>query len=721
MLSNPPPEPGFTALHQSAAASTFNAAATAIMRTGSQINPFSRARLSKLRQSIADPNGLPMMHSPSSASLPHQQSSPPPMSAHPMHSPSQSDTCYEDDSSYDIQQTVQTIGTIRSIKSTKSSWNRASLPPSWNADGTPASPNADDIDVQGGSVLDEEEFGDPALRSPTSADDERLIRTLSDYEGGFSLLLERAKESMVSCKEAVLFLKKRAQIEEEYAKSMMKLAQSFSQVRPEAKAGSFGASWTSVCQMHEKIGEYRLKLSEQVSDVADNLSNIHKNTERSRKQLKEAGAKSWKLVQDSEAALEKTKTRYEQASEEWEKAILSRDMAATGEYTTASQSEPQNLGTLGRRTLAKVRSAQLPHVDWNMFKHGAPSPQKLQKLEDDARAKAFTANENYKAQLQKTNCVRTDYFHIHLPRYLRMLKETNDECDQGIQTQLNRFAQQMETAMMSEATTISPLDQATPGILGIINLINNRDDFDGFVKSYLQNSKQHQKGDLAYQQYTMAIPVPTNGPQNFVFGVDLAEQLERDNLTVPLVVSKCIEVIERNNGMRTVGLYRVSGQTSVVQQIRASFNKNAEATNVEQLMGGEVNNVTSALKLFFRELPDPLIPRANYHQFVQAAQHRDPNARLVAIHELINSLSDYSYATLQALMLHLWKVQSHEFETKMNAQNLSIIWGPTLLDAPKTEMISMATMPGSVGAEEIKHQSMVIETILSNFEHIFEV
>ena len=53
------------------------------------------------------------------------------------------------------------------------------------------------------------------------------------------LLLERIKQSMISCKEASLFLKKRSQIEEEYGRSMLKLAKSTSELYSisEGKAG----------------------------------------------------------------------------------------------------------------------------------------------------------------------------------------------------------------------------------------------------------------------------------------------------------------------------------------------------------------------------------------------------------------------------------------------------------------------------------------------------
>ncbi|KAJ3194461.1 hypothetical protein HDU67_004745, partial [Dinochytrium kinnereticum] len=126
--------------------------------------------------------------------------------------------------------------------------------------------------------------------------------------------------------EVVQFLKKRAQIEEEYGRSMMKLSQSILNQKSDGKEGSFNESWRQFVKVHDQVGDIRVKFGESISEVAEELSTIFKNTERSRKQLKDAGYKHWKAVHDSEVALEKSKTKYETLSEDWEKAILYREM-----------------------------------------------------------------------------------------------------------------------------------------------------------------------------------------------------------------------------------------------------------------------------------------------------------------------------------------------------------------------------------------------------------
>lgn len=58
------------------------------------------------------------------------------------------------------------------------------------------------------------------------------------------------------------------------------------------------------------------------------------------------------------------------------------------------------------------------------------------------------------------------------------------------------------------------------------------------------------------------------------FGVDLAEQMARDNVEVPLVVVKCCQAIEKY-GIRSQGIYRVSGMSSKVTNLKQRLDKGA--------------------------------------------------------------------------------------------------------------------------------------------------
>jgi hypothetical protein len=66
------------------------------------------------------------------------------------------------------------------------------------------------------------------------------------------------------------------------------------------------------------------------------------------------------------------------------------------------------------------------------------------------------------------------------------------------------------------------------------------------------------------------IPNPNLNPNanpGATFGVDLTEQMTRDNVDVPPIMEKCCAAIERH-GLTSQGIYRLSGTKVKVDRLR---------------------------------------------------------------------------------------------------------------------------------------------------------
>jgi hypothetical protein len=61
------------------------------------------------------------------------------------------------------------------------------------------------------------------------------------------------------------------------------------------------------------------------------------------------------------------------------------------------------------------------------------------------------------------------------------------------------------------------------------------------------------------------------------FGVDLGEQMTRDDVDVPPIMRKCCEAIEKY-GIDSQGIYRLSGTTSKVQKLKQLLDKGITLT-----------------------------------------------------------------------------------------------------------------------------------------------
>lgn len=97
------------------------------------------------------------------------------------------------------------------------------------------------------------------------------------------------------------------------------------------------------------------------------------------------------------------------------------------------------------------------------------------------------------------------------------------------------------------------------------------------------------------------------------FGCFLEHVVGTDQPRVPAFVQRCVAAIEiSEENLKTDGLYRASGNLSQVQKIRLQVDQNNLSVIDQE---EDVHVLTGALKLFFRELKEPLIP---YHAFRKA-------------------------------------------------------------------------------------------------------
>lgn len=58
------------------------------------------------------------------------------------------------------------------------------------------------------------------------------------------------------------------------------------------KQGSYGEGWIHILELHERMGNNRLEFSRDLQVISEELSTIYKETDRSRKQVREEGEMS---------------------------------------------------------------------------------------------------------------------------------------------------------------------------------------------------------------------------------------------------------------------------------------------------------------------------------------------------------------------------------------------------------------------------------------------
>ncbi|XP_069504172.1 rho GTPase-activating protein 12 isoform X11 [Ambystoma mexicanum] len=192
-----------------------------------------------------------------------------------------------------------------------------------------------------------------------------------------------------------------------------------------------------------------------------------------------------------------------------------------------------------------------------------------------------------------------------------------------------------------------------------------------------------------------------------VFGCSLISLCQRENTTVPKFVTLCIDHLEEH-GLDVDGLYRVSGNLAVIQKLRFAVNHD-EKLDLNDSKWEDIHVITGALKMFFRELPEPLFTFSHFNDFVNGIK-QDPKHRVHAVKELIKQLPKPNQDTMQVLFRHLKKVVETGEKNRMNYQSLAIVFGPTLLK-PEHET-------GNIAIHTV-YQNQIVELILLEFKTIF--
>lgn len=168
-----------------------------------------------------------------------------------------------------------------------------------------------------------------------------------------------------------------------------------------------------------------------------------------------------------------------------------------------------------------------------------------------------------------------------------------------------------------------------------------------------------------------------------VFGVPLAESIAVSNvsegLELPSVVYRCIEYLEHHNAASEEGIYRLSGSSAVIKNLKDRFNAQGD---VNLLASNEPffdpHAIAGLLKQYLRELPSSVLTRELHLDFMRVNDLADRRERVNELGSLVSLLPLANYSLLRTLCSHLIKVIERSDVNKMTMRNVGIVFSPTL-------------------------------------------
>ncbi|KFU83797.1 Rho GTPase-activating protein 24, partial [Chaetura pelagica] len=198
-----------------------------------------------------------------------------------------------------------------------------------------------------------------------------------------------------------------------------------------------------------------------------------------------------------------------------------------------------------------------------------------------------------------------------------------------------------------------------------------------------------------------------------IFGQKLEDTVRYEkrygNRLAPMLVEQCVDFI-RQRGLKEEGLFRLPGQANLVKELQDAFDCGEKPSFDSNT---DVHTVASLLKLYLRELPEPVIPYAKYEDFVSCAKmlSREEETGLKELVKQVKSLPTVNYNLLKYICRFLDEVQSYSGVNKMSVQNLATVFGPNIL-RPKVED-PLTIMEGTVVVQQL------MSVMISKHEELF--
>ncbi|KAL2126773.1 hypothetical protein VTI74DRAFT_273 [Chaetomium olivicolor] len=287
--------------------------------------------------------------------------------------------------------------------------------------------------------------------SGPSNETKALVQDVLTSEIGISVMLNRLKQSIASAKEFAQFLKRRSILEDDHANSLKKLCR-LSQdniQRGEQRGGTFGKAYEEMMAVHERMADNGIQFAMSLHQMSDDLTELALVADKSRKGWKQSGLAAEQRVADLEAAMRKSKAKYDALAEEY-------DRARTGD---TSRQGGKMFGFKGHKSGAQH--------------------------EEDLLRKAQAADQDYQAKVQVAASERSELETKTRPEAVQALQDIVKECDSALALQMQKFASFNEKLVLSNGLSISPLKPGSESrsLRESILAIDNDKDLNDYLSS----------------------------------------------------------------------------------------------------------------------------------------------------------------------------------------------------------------------------------------------
>lgn len=251
----------------------------------------------------------------------------------------------------------------------------------------------------------------------------------------------------------------------------------------------------------------------------------------------------------------------------------------------------------------------------------------------------------------------------------------------------------------------------------MFELITNEDVIIHCIRDYVLNQRNY------HERALKRINTSLNGIQDIIqsrmksrFGTPLAEHLSSTKREISYIIELCVCCLIEN-GLSEEGLLRVGCASTKLKRMKSAL----EARYVKSPLPVDYQDphvIGSILKLYLRELPEPLLTYTYFKDFINAVEmHSGEVERKAEIKAIVDKLPKANYDNLRYLTKFLWLVTQFVEQNKMSSQNVAIVMSPNML-WPKVDKNNPADYMGQVNCSSAVN--IIVDLLISQWNYFFE-
>lgn len=162
--------------------------------------------------------------------------------------------------------------------------------------------------------------------------------------------------------------------------------------------------------------------------------------------------------------------------------------------------------------------------------------------------------------------------------------------------------------------------------------------------------------------------------ESSVFGAPLSANVRQYGHPLPPVILRVIKNLKQT-WLSTTGLFRRAAAKPKVENLKQLVEEDPVDVDFESFSPYEMADL---LKLYFRELPEPLISHKLTEVLITINERVPRQVQLQLLRSIMLLMPDENRVTLQTLLGLLKEVANHSEDNQMDANNLAVCLSPTL-------------------------------------------